>query len=190
MSINFTARQVSSTTIQHRLPFRNYTQSDVSIVELDRCNYSDMDALHDAAYKWENNGAKYARAIYNKAESGGYYHDILKDHYYALTTQNADFRKLRPDMILGLMVFSETKNPENEILYLEVNPSTSKSLNRIREYKQVGRKLVDFVHSKFKKKDIFIQSDRDAIKFYKKMGCEQPSKAPEKVCQLYLRALK
>lgn len=188
MSINFTGIPVDKTTITKRASIFKNNSIPAYIVELDKNNFEDMNSLHDTAFKWYDNGGRYAPNIYNKAVDKYKFNDISKEHFYALTTQQKDFEKIKPDNILGLMMFSETKNFDNEINYLEVDPATSKSKNLIREYKKVGSRLVEFIKKTYNKKSIFVQADSRAIKFYKKMGFFQLSKdTMERACQMYFR---
>jgi len=187
MSINFTANQVHQTTIPRKLSWRNYADSAISIVELDSKNDADIDAIIKTERNWTNNGGQYIHHFCRDFVENHRYVDIEKEHYYALTTQNADFNKLNPKNILGVLMFSESKNFENEITWLEVDPATRKSAGRNREYKEVGKRLVEYILNKYKEKDIFVQSAKDAIKFYKKLGAEQPYQRFPKKCQLYFR---
>ena len=188
MSISFTARFVDSTKIKHRLSFFKNEKLETSIIELDKKNPDDMKALHDAAFSWYDNGGRYATNIYHKATDNTYLKDVTKEHYFALTTQKNDFENVKPNKILGLMMFSETSNFDNEINYLEVNPSTNRSKHLIREYKNVGKALVDYVKRAYKEKSLFVFSDARVIKFYKKQGFFQMYKdTPEQRCQMYYR---
>lgn len=187
MSVNFTARLVNTTTVQHKVSWRNYIDSTVSIVELDKNNPKDMYALYCTANDWAEFGGQYSGNIYKNAIQQCNQADITKEHYLALTTQTADFHNLKHDYILGLMQFSETTNPENEIAFLEVSPITSKSKNFVREYQKVGTRLVEYAKEALNQKDIFVQSARDAVKFYRKNGFEQLGKYGSNKYKLYFR---
>lgn len=188
-SINFTARLVSSPTIQQR-NFISWKPYGVSIVELDSAHSDDIRALEEVSDNWCKNGGKYADDIFLSAipELKSSCITGIKDHFYALTTQKKNFEKIDPYDILGLMLFQEKNDNTNEIALLEVNPSTSKSKNNIvRKYKEVGKALVEFVKSKFSHRDIDVLSDHKAIDFYKKVGFQQKSRNIDILCW---RALK
>ncbi|MCR5266051.1 MAG: hypothetical protein K6E29_05595 [Cyanobacteria bacterium RUI128] len=186
-TVSFTARLVDKPTIQQRTSWLNYKDQKVSIVELERANRNDMRAFSDASSAWMKNGGRYAGSMLDIAIQGNYRSNLHKNHYYALTTQTGGFDKLSADKILGLMLFYENADPANEIGLLEVNPSTSRSNNFLRKYKQVGKKLVEYVQSEYPQKDIAVWSDYSARKFYRKMGFVNKSKD---VCDLCWRAVK
>lgn len=184
MSINFTARLMDSTTIPQRIGWRKHCDMPVSIVEIDRHNFEDMHALGTTSTTWTEKGAQFLGTMYENALHGYTYKDVMKDHFLALTTQTSDFEKLEPNKILGVMQFAETRNPENEILFLEVNPETCRTFNFIRQYKKVGTRIIDYVKSKYSEKDIYVRSARNAVKFYKKNGFKQLSRRPYDLCRL------
>lgn len=188
MSINFTANLMSRTTIPQRISWRDYIDRGVSIVELDVNNPSDIEAMEQTKDKWLKKGAWFIHHICDDIVEPHNYYDIEKQHFYALTTQKADFNRLKSNDILGVMMFSETKNKANEITWLEVSPETNRALNRTREFKQVGTRLIDFVKSKFKEKDIYVHTAHNAKKFYKKNGFVSTSnRIPEKYDMFFMR---
>lgn len=181
-AINFTANLIDRPTIKQRKYGFLWKPIDVSIVELDSTKLSDVNALGKTSKNWDKKGAIYVKHIlfniipYLKAGIAD-----IKDHYYALTTQQDNFEKLEPENILGLMLFREKNDCKNEICYLEVNPSTTKNKNIFRKYKDVGKTLVEFVKSQFSQKKIEVWSDLDAIDFYKKRGFRRRSR---NICNL------
>ena len=189
MSINFTANLMNRTTVMQQISTNNYWDTDVSIVELDVNNDLDIKAIEETKNKWIDNGAMYIHHIYDDAVEPHQYYDVEKSHFYALTTQNADFNKLKSDKILGVMMFSEIKsNLPNEITWLEVNPETNKTLNKNREFKNVGTRLIEFVKNTFKTKNIHVHSAYNAQKFYKKNGfISMTKKIPDKYDMYLLR---
>lgn len=186
-TINFTARLVSNPTIKERRTLFKYDDVSASIVELDNTNSADLTALNITSKQWENKGSKYVDDMSNIANNGIKETNIGMNHYYALTTQTKDFDRLEPNKILGLMMFHESNIENNEISILEVNPTTNKSMNIFRKYKKVGKSLVEYVKSKFPKKDIDVWADYGARGFYKKMGFIQNS---SEACDLCWRAIK
>ena len=184
-SVSFTANLVHNTSVPQRKSLFSYKDTDVSIVEIERTNPSDLDALDKASGKWIKNRGEYAEAISFDASYGTKDNEFIRKHFYALTTQNSNHEHLIPEKILGLMMFEETKNPENEIVCLEVNPSTSKSKSLIRKYKQVGRRLVEFVQSNFDQKAIYVYADCRALNFYKKLGFKQQFKDLPRACEMH-----
>ncbi len=187
MSINFTANLLSHPTVQHKSSAFGYKPAEVSLVELDKKNKHDVDAIRQTSQDWMDKGGQFISNYYHDMVKPFEYADVEKEHFYALTTQKSDFENLKGKDILGVMMFAETRNPENEIEWLETNPQTKKASGLKREYKDVGKKLVEYVRANFKQKDIFVQSADSAIGFYKKLGAEQPNKKFPKKCQLYFR---
>lgn len=185
-AISFTARLVDQPTIQHRASFFRYKEQEAAIVELECSSQSDMDALSNASSRWMKKGAKYADGISFEALYSDYVHATnWTPHYYALTTQTKNLEHIDSGNILGLMMFMERPQLSNEISLLEVNPSTCKSKNFFRRYKEVGKKLVQYVQTKYGQKDIDVFSDYTARDFYKKLGFAGTSK---EVCELCWRA--
>ena len=176
MSINFTANLMNRTSIPQRISWRNCIDRNVSIVEIDVNNQADVEAMEQTKDKWLKKGAMFIHHLFDDVVEPHNYYDIEKEHFYALTTQTADFKRLKSDDILGVMAFSETKNKANEITWLEVSPETNKSLNKRREFRKVGTRLIDFVKNEFKSKDIYVHTAYDAEKFYKKNGFKSNTK--------------
>ena len=167
--ISFTANFITNTTIQKKENLdRPYQKEDAAIVELDINDESDMSALEDIKNTWKECGGTYITNIYKRA-SGTDYKDpnIIKDHFYALTTQKEDFKELRPSQILGVAVFSERDGEENELSYMEVEPSVQYP-RKNRKYKEVGDALLKFMSKTFNKKPYYVSSSLSAIGFYTK----------------------
>ena len=195
-SINFTARLVSNPIIKQRSSMFDYKKQQASIVELDCRSMDDIKALSEASDRWMGRGGKYIDdildvALYESNMEGALYEsnilNIKNDHFYALTTQKQNFDQLKPKNILGVMLFTERIGSNNEIQLLEVSPTTSKTKNYIRKYKQVGRRLVEYVQDKYSNKDIEVWADFDARNFYKKLGFKKKAK---NVCDLLWKAVK
>ena len=187
MSINFTAKLVQQPTVKKHLSGRRYMDLEASIVELDVNNPTDMEAIMQTERNWMHNGGQFIHHYVKDTTEQHHYVDVKKEHYLALTSQKADFNRLKSNEILGVLMFTETKLHENEISWLEVRPDIRKGARKIRDYKEVGSRLTKYVLEKYKNKDIFVQSALKAIPFYKKMGAVQPiNKYPQK-CLLYFR---
>lgn len=169
-SINFTANLVKRTQIQKSDDYKTYHPADAAIVELDKYDKNDVKALYDTSVLWNYQGAKYSSEILHEAVKGYDYDDIEREHYLAVTTQTDDFENLEPKKILGLMLFSETNNEDNEINWLQVRPNTNNNQTWKREYKKVGAVFVDLLKNMKLGKNIHVQSAPEAVGFYKAMG--------------------
>ena len=166
--INFTANFVQNTTIKKKEKSTSEAvNTEVALVELDPNDKNDIKTIEDLSYDWGYLGT-YIGSIYSNMVKEVSYEDVEKEHYYAVTTQENNFDKLDPNRILGVMLFLET-TPDtelNEIKYIEVNPSTNRTLNRNRKYIGVGSSMLKFLFENYKQKPIYARSDVRATKFY------------------------
>ena len=169
-SINFTASLVQRSQIMKRQSDNEFRPVTLSIVELDKNDEKDVKALYKTAIDWTYQGAKYSSNIYHEAVKGFEYDNIEKEHYFALTEQQNNFKELDSDKILGLMLFSHTTHENDEISWLQVRPNTKTKDSWNREYKGVGKAMVDLLSRVNYGKPIYVQSSNEAIEFYKKQG--------------------
>ena len=169
-TINFTANLIKHTQIPKRFVDDEYYPSTVSIVELDKNNDTDVEALKQTSYLWNDQQAKYSSNIYHEAVKGYDYDNIEAEHFLALTEQTGSYERLNPNCILGLMLFSQTYDDEDEITWLQVRPNTYSKQTWKREYKEVGKSLIDLLKETKLKKPIHVQSSNEAVEFYKKQG--------------------
>jgi len=183
-SISFTARYLAGATVSRVKADEKLKPVDVAIVELDKNDNSDMDALCEVAKSWNNRGKSYAYEVLCDATKGYEYDDVNREHYIALTSQKNDFEHLDADKVLGLTLFAETKKPENEICWLSVDPANNTKNKSGRKYKNIGSAIMNYLKTDYPEKPIYVQAISDAIPFYKKNGFE-PRKI-DRPCSLYL----
>ena len=183
-NISFTANLIKRTQIRKSENFSDYHPENVSIVELDKNDEKDIKALYDTSVLWNFQGAKYSSEIFHEAVKGYEYDDVDHEHYLALTTQSKEFDNLCPDHILGLMLFSQTNNRDDEINWLQVRPNTNSKQAWKREYKKVGEALINLIKDANHGKPVHVQADTDAIGFYKAMGFK--NREDDVVSSLYL----
>lgn len=170
-TVNFTASFVKPAQVMKRHTGERFKPVKLSIVELDKTNSADMESLYRTSILWNEQGAKYSSDLYHDAIKGYEYDDIEKEHYYALTEQMKDFDKLDSEKVLGLMLFSKTKYGEcDTITWLQVRPNTNTPNSWNREYKGVGKALIDLLKVRNYNKPIYVQSSGSAVEFYKKQG--------------------
>lgn len=177
--INFTGSFVKNVTISKSIADGKMKPENVALVKLDKTDPRDTMTLAETAYKWENVASGYASNIYCDSLKAKIYPDVSNEHYFALTTQKENFEKLEADKILGLSLFYEKQSPNNEIAWLQANPSTNHEAGQ-RTYKNIGKALVNFMKGLFKK-PIFVQTDKKAIPFYQKLGFIQTERLPEQM---------
>ena len=168
--INFKANFLKTAYIGKTTNNKSSCHSEVSIVELDTNNKNDVEALAKTACEWNKVASGYAFEIYNEALKFKLYPDVVKEHYLALTLQNENYKNLDSNKILGLALFTEKNDINDELTWLQVNPNTNfENSKNGRKYKHIGKTLVDFVKC-IADKPLYIQADDKAIKFYEKQG--------------------
>ena len=184
--INFTANFIKHANVQKQYHPNTYYNKQVSIVELDKDDANDIDALYKTSESWTKDGARYAFDIFHEAVKGYEYDDIEKEHYYALTEQDKDYEKLEPDKILGMMLFSESKFNENEINWFQVKPNSNFVNSRDRKCRHVGKAMIDLLKDRHFDKTIYVKSSDAAVDFYIAQGFT--SRTMEPTSCLYLEA--
>lgn len=184
MNINFTANFITNKRILKRNENGMYAPYNISVVELDKNNEKDKEALHDTVVDWYYDNARYIFDIYHEADKDYDYPNVNQEHFYAITKQTSNFDDLEYKEILGLMLFSETKLKEDEINFLQVKPTTNKHQSYIQEYKNVGKTLIEFLKETKNKKTIMVNSVPEMVDFYKKQNFKV--KDPETPNRLYL----
>lgn len=184
MTINFTANFLKTVKIPKRTTDGTFSNAKVSLVELDKNDKVDKNSLLKVSKLWNEKEFNYAPEIYYDAAKSFEYENVVKEHYYAVTTQSENFEKLEPEKILGLNVFSETTKPENEINWLQTNPAHKYGSIEQREYKGIGKTIVEYIKEHHRDKNIAVFAAEDAINFYKNLGFKnRPMKAER---ELYL----
>lgn len=168
--ISFKANYLTSVNVSRINEDKSVDKEKVALVELDKNNTDDINALHNVARDWEKKSFTFAMEIYNDAVKGYEYEDVNKEHYYALTTQKNEFENLDQEKILGLMMFSEYKNGKNRIDWLQVEPTSSSRSKVTKKYKGIGSALVDYSKQISTNKIIDVSAYKDAIGFYEKQG--------------------
>lgn len=178
--LNFKANFIKNVSIPKQLSDGSIEMNRVSLVELDKKDKQDISTLAETSYNWNCVKWGYASDIYSDAIKWCEYPDVEKEHYYALTTQNENYKKLESDKILGLALYMEKKSPKDEIAWLQVNPSTNYESGK-RIYKNIGTAIVSYI-KQLSLKPLYVQSDKNAVEFYEKNGFEHIGDKPEKMC--------
>lgn len=177
--LNFTANFIKDVSVLKKDYDGEYRPYDISLVEFDVEDENDIRSLYKTASLWSENGAYYAFGIFNDASKEYVTFDVEKEHYYALTTQTDKFSHINPNKVLGLAMFSEMKYDRNRLDFLEVNPKTSKMKSKNRQYKEVGKAMVQYLINNYDRR-LELSADTKAIDFYKKLGFVSPdNKHPE-----------
>lgn len=177
--ISFKASFVKNAQVQQTLSNNKTREKTVSIVELDKDNLHDRIAMRDIAMDWERNKNKYQPDSFNYATgiadsmvSWAKPEQTETNHYFLITKQKNNFERINPEDVLGAAQFTEKKYEKNELAWLQVDPKTNYNRNGNREFKGVGKALVEHVKS-ISNKSIMLLADKNAIPFYKNLGFKQ-----------------
>lgn len=164
-NITFQANFIKAVNIQKRDDKDNYHPYRVSIVEIDKYNSKDMNALNSVSSSWGRNN--YVSDIYYELESSCLSNlDANRTHVFAITSQREDFENLRADDVMCVSEFVENKEM-NELQYIEVNPEHGYA-NFYSEFKYIGSAMLQFLTERFPQKYIKVFSSKNAEPFYKK----------------------
>lgn len=161
-SISFKAKFVHNAVIKSRKPNGRYKEIPVSIVKVSK-KEADRNAIQNVSMRWEGAGFVEAMILdyFNQTPD----EDLTM---YALTQQKDNFRKLQPNMILGLA--DVEKNPKNfKIRYLQARPDCVHKKKK-KPFKGIGEALMKSIIALTKDKKIYLSTVDEAQGFYKKLG--------------------
>ena len=169
-SVSFGAKPISIINIKKLDKSLNkYVDYSVNFVQIDGSNRFDLTAINTVAQKWK--GATYIKKIAT-ASHWIQTRDFVEIDVYALTAQQKNFDKLKPNKILGLAEMrNDNKNPENRILqHLQVKPSAINLENNDKKtYKRTGTAILTSLKKIYNNISLFADSP-STEKFYKKNG--------------------
>jgi len=167
-SISFGAKfRTNSQILKYNSISKKYESCSAALVEIETQRKSDVSAVKKTAQDWgatsyANGIARILGLVYKRHVNSE------KHSIYALTTQEKDFSELVPNKILGLIEVDNSQ-PVIKINYLQAIP-TSKYPVKLRNYKGIGKSLVDFLKSF--RKEITLRADYRAANFYEKQNFE------------------
>lgn len=166
--ISFTANYVTDATIQKTYD-KLHPNKNVTIVQLDPESKSDLKMLRDLNYTWNSEILPDLFNCFKEAYSNP--KDDNLEKYYALTTQNKNFKNICPEYILGVVQVKENTDSDYvEIEYLEVDPDQQYGAD-YRKYKNIGKTLLTSVMNLFdKNKDVSVYALENAKPFYLSLG--------------------
>lgn len=175
--INFTANYIKPVQIK-KLQGIKYKPYEASLVELTK---EDIPSLKQVSRNWKS-------IIITLIEcDSSIYLGNKNYHFYALTKQKENFAKLNTNDMLGVMEV-ETRKDLNKIIGLQTNPEyisykygsfkdrvktfvkKLKEFKPFREYKHIGKELLNSVKEQSPNTEIELQARKQAINFYKKQG--------------------
>ena len=175
--INFTANYIKPIQIK-KLQGIKYKPYEASLVELTK---EDIPSIKQVSRDWKS-----IISTLIECDTSLYMGD-KNYHFYALTKQKENFSSLKSNEVLGLMEI-ETGKDLNKIVALETNPKyisykygsfkdrvktfvkKLKEFKPFREYKHIGKGLLNIAKEQSQTKEIELYARRQAINFYKKEG--------------------
>lgn len=164
--ITFKAQHISSPTIK-----RKNNPYKASFVQLNPLSYNDMVTINNTVLDWNSpykiidDIAVASNHIYLKnTESPNQY-------FYALTTQDENFEKIKHGSILGIIKLSKNNDTDIYIDSFEVAPKFSHDTKNS-EFRGIGTAIINNVKNLFNKYEMFVKSEYSAIPFYEKNGFE------------------
>lgn len=159
MEVSFKAQFINRCNIQkYSKSTRSFLPSEVSFIELDTNKWRDRRALRKISKKWEHS---LADNIYRSQKSD------KKLRIFALTEQQSNFEKLDAEKVLGLTQLQDSEPNVHYIDYLQTKPVYTAN-NPDREYKDIGRRILDNLKNIFRKDTLKLSSlyEDGIIDFY------------------------
>ena len=166
--ISFKAKYIQPTTIKHKGIDSQFHDYKAAIAELKTCSQNDLMTINELNCDWSNcqtlanDIAKIYNSLYANTKPSE------DESFFVVTTQKDKFDKLDREKILGIIQTKKTNNVL-EIENLQVSPETNYAAV-VRQFKQVGRRLVEFIINSNNNNRIELLSERSAIPFYEKLG--------------------
>ena len=176
----FCAHRVGEVIIRKLSKGGEYLPSEANVVELIPRYVPDFKLIETVADTWaRKKGGHIVSDIYHEACKIAKRTD--KDWEYkrifAITTETVEkgkkIKKLDPKKIQGLASWVERNGKRNYLSWLQSNPATNHYEKGPHPYAGVGKKLLMFIRN-FGEKPMEFNSAKDAVDFYKKIGCYRP----------------
>ena len=164
-AISFKARFINNVTVSKlNSATGKYEEKVVSLVEMNKNSASDFASLFKLCSLWKYSDNFIGTILMTLSNF-----DRNTRNVYILTEQKDNFWKLIPEQILGVEEVQKQNN-SYRLDYLQTRPDT-KFKAKGREYKGIGSSLLNHILNKFgTKKKIYLNSDENAMEFYKKYG--------------------
>lgn len=180
---SFTADLKDRVKARKRTDCDTFEKTDVSIVEFDKDNLHDVEALRTVSLEWAKKGDKKSALATDFSVDFCQYKYLADDsseaHFLGLTTQKDNFDKIDPSKLLGLAEvtlgndeYSMLIGDDSYMLEILQTIPDSKYKAENREYKDVGQNLIDYVIKKYSSKPLLVVPTQFAEPFYKKNGFE------------------
>ncbi len=165
-SINFKAQYINPVTLKKKNEEGQYCDVQGAFVKIDPKDKKDMRALEYVIKDW--GGSALAKNIYNTASNRSSLYKSNKKHkFYAVTEQKQSWQDLDSHKVLGLAYFLETSKGNGALEYIVVKPNNAYA-SEDREYKNVGKSMLDSIKKTSSLQAIELYSLPEAENFYKK----------------------
>ena len=170
--ISFTASYINKVGIKEKCPHSSrFQDKSASLVELSMLDKRDVKTLEELSYDWGDysyatNLYEFAKYINSKQITNS------PQKLLAITTQKENFKNLEPSKVLGLVEYTPIEDNSAKINLIETNPVHTYYSND-REYKNIGKGLIQGVIEHSKADKITLHSVPSAKYFYKKLGFVQ-----------------
>ena len=172
-TLSFTAKFLQSRPIPRNTNDNTFVR--VSVVELEKGNTSDVEALSEISEKWNKKGRSYAHEIFQEFTNKYTDEDVVSEHYLALTTQKSNFEHLEPEKILGVSLLYETIGEGNELGWLSVDPENNTGNQGKQKYRHIGTTILNCLKEIYSPERIKVTAVNGTENFYKNNGFEQYS---------------
>lgn len=169
-NITFGAIPINKTTIKrYDKNTKEFLKIPANFLKIDANNPYDMSAINQLEKKWK--GAKYIQRIVT-ASHWISSRKFVEIDVYALSTQEKNFDKLKPNKILGIVEMrNDNNNPKSRKIYhLQVKPSAINVNNLKNKYKHVGSSILKSLKKIYKRMSVFADDNPNIVQFYIRNG--------------------
>lgn len=163
-NISFKATNAGSTTILVRRQDGEFTTQPAYFAKMNRDSKMDYYSASDVADLWVDVRPNYVKSIQNHASII----DEEKRDVYFFTTQEKNYRKIRPEQVIGM--FEVTHNPNSDFInFIQSHPNAMHGAEN-RLYKNVGQEMVNKIDKLSNAPEIFLKTLKKLTQFYAKYG--------------------
>lgn len=170
-NLNFRAKHLSNVNID-KLNSKNgkFEPEEVSLVEFDPKNMFDTMAICYTPRNWPREQFASAIAYQAMLMSENPYEDE-PNSIYIMTQQKDNFDYLDDSKILGLAEIEKENKGVYRLNYIQTDPEKSSLINSRSEYKNIGKKMLDFLKTKYTNSTIKLNAANNTVaKWYEKNG--------------------
>lgn len=170
-NLSFKAKYLNNVNIEKLNPKNgNFEPEEVSLVEFDPQNVHDTMAICNTHRNWPREQFASAIAYQAMLMSETPFEDE-PNSIYIMTQQKNNFDYLDDSKILGLAEIEKENKGVYRLNYIQTDPEKSSFMNSRSEYKNIGKKMLDFLKTKYTNSTIKLNAANNTVaKWYKKNG--------------------